>query len=184
MIVRRARFNFYFIIVLGVTALVAGCQSEQRKRNKIYSTLRLHLEMNPESTGRSTSIQVYREHPVMLTIDKVPFLNETSVEKAKVVEEQGGFAIQVKFDKEGGWLLEQYTTANRGRHMAIYSRFVSPSDGKLNQGRWLAAPKISVPLKDGVLTFTPDATREEADQIVLGLNNFGNHVDHGPVLKW
>jgi preprotein translocase subunit SecD len=184
MMVPSRWFNSYFVAALGLAALLAGCQSEQHKRNKVYSTIRLHLEMNPESTGRSSAIQVDREHPVGLTIDKVPFLNETSVEKAKLVESAGGFSIQVQFDKEGGWLLEQYTSANRGRHMAIYSRFAMVADQNLNEGRWLAAPKISTALKDGVVTFTPDATREEAEKIVLGLNNFANRVDHGPVLKW
>ena len=39
------------------------------------------------------------------------------------------------------------------------------------EGRWLAAPRINKRIADGVLVFTPDATREEAEQIALGLNN-------------
>ena len=72
-------------------------------------------------------------------------------------------SIFVQFDRRGTWLLEQYTTANRGRRIAIMSQF--------GQVRWLAAPKISKPITDGTLVFTPDATREEADRIVRGLTN-------------
>jgi hypothetical protein len=41
----------------------------------------------------------------------------------------------------------------------------------LKDCRWLAAPVISHRIGDGVLVFTPDATREEAEEIALGLNN-------------
>ena len=37
--------------------------------------------------------------------------------------------------------------------------------------RWLAAPMITRPIENGVIAFTPDCTREEADIFVLGLNN-------------
>ena len=37
--------------------------------------------------------------------------------------------------------------------------------------RWLGAPRVTHRIKDGVLIFTPDTDREEAEQIVLGLNN-------------
>ena len=42
---------------------------------------------------------------------------------------------------------------------------------KRQDERWLAAPKISQPITNGLLIFTPDATEEEARQIVQGLNN-------------
>jgi hypothetical protein len=62
----------------------------------------------------------------------------------------------------GGWLLEQYTTANKGKHLAISAEF--------GEMRWLAAPKITQRLGEGRLVFTPDATREEAERIVDGVN--------------
>ena len=37
-------------------------------------------------------------------------------------------------------------------------------------GRWLAAPSINRLVANGTLTFTPDASREEAEQLVKGLN--------------
>jgi hypothetical protein len=42
--------------------------------------------------------------------------------------------------------------------------------------RWLAAPQITKHLSAGVFTFTPDATREEAERIVTGLNNVAEKV--------
>ena len=37
--------------------------------------------------------------------------------------------------------------------------------------RWIAALLITRRIADGLLTFTPDASREEADAMVLGWNN-------------
>ena len=37
--------------------------------------------------------------------------------------------------------------------------------------RWLAAPLIGHRNATGVLAFTPDLSREEAQQLVIGLNN-------------
>ena len=42
---------------------------------------------------------------------------------------------------------------------------------QMANGRWLAAPLITHRIGDGVLAFTPDMSRAEADQFVLGLNN-------------
>jgi len=38
-------------------------------------------------------------------------------------------------------------------------------------GRWLAAPLINRRMADGMITFTPDASREETEKFVEGLNN-------------
>ena len=45
---------------------------------------------------------------------------------------------------------------------------------------WLAAPLIRRPIADGVLTFTPDASREEAEKIVKGLNNVTEKIKKDP----
>ena len=44
---------------------------------------------------------------------------------------------------------------------------------------WLAAPMTNKRISDGVLVFTPDASREEADRIVLGLNNVAKEAQKG-----
>jgi preprotein translocase subunit SecD len=154
-----------------ILALPSGCQSPQSKHKKVYSTLRVHLEAGLETPDRNQQIQVSRANPVSVNVQKSPILTEASVKEAKVIEVVGGFALLVRFDTQGGWLLEQYSSANLGKHFAIFSQFPIPSNPKMTEGRWLAAPRISKRLSDGVLVFTPDVTREEADQIALGLNN-------------
>jgi hypothetical protein len=41
----------------------------------------------------------------------------------------------------------------------------------LEKKRWLGAPFIGSSITRGVLIFTPNATRAEAEQVVEGLNN-------------
>jgi preprotein translocase subunit SecD len=118
----------------------------------------------------------------VIHVDPEPFLTEVHVKEAEVIDTPGGFQLRLKFGKQGGRLLEQYTTGNRGRRFAIFSKFVSPPDHTLNAGRWLAAPRIGQHIGDSILTFTPDATREEAVEIARGLNNIGKNLD--PETKW
>src|SRR5262249_39514873 len=151
---------------------------------KQLSTFQLHQEMNPDPMGRTQQIAVYREHPVSFTVSKEPFLNQGNVKEAKVIDVMGGFALRIEFDQEGSMLLEQYSSASRGRHIAAFSQWGDSPQVKLNQGRWLAAPKIQTHITDGVFIFTPDATREEAEQIALGLNNVAKKQATGQLLKW
>lgn len=165
MITGQHRFNIY-LLVLAATFL-CGCKTMGNKQDKQLSTLRVHLEVTPEPMDFSTTVKVFRAKPLEVTVDKSPFLTEANVSGAKVVEMHGGFALQIQFNQEGTWLLEEYTTTNPGRHLAIFSEF----GWKKLKSRWLAAPMIRKRISDGVLTFTPDATREEAEEIALGLNN-------------
>jgi len=84
---------------------------------------------------------------------------------AKIVEALGGFALQIKFNPMGRWQLDQYTGLNIGRHYAIFMMF----GNKPAVTRWIAAPIISHRISNGVILFTPDCTREEAELIVQGL---------------
>jgi preprotein translocase subunit SecD len=148
--------------------LASGCQTHKEEdKTKLLSTLRLHLEVVPDMMDFSTPVPVYRAKPVMVNVDKDAFLTEANVEEAKVVDAYGGYDLQIKFNREGRWIWENYTTSNVGRHVAIFSQF-----GKSKaEARWLGAPVIARRSSNGILVFTPDATREEADRIVLGLNN-------------
>jgi preprotein translocase subunit SecD len=82
---------------------------------------------------------------------------------ASVVEDRGTFFIRIQFDHIGTSLLNATTLANPGRRIAVASQFPGL--------RWVAAPQIQGRIADGVFTFTPDASREEAERIVRGLNN-------------
>jgi preprotein translocase subunit SecD len=85
--------------------------------------------------------------------------------KAEVVtiDEHGGFAIRIIFDEPGKFRLDNVTAANKGKRIVVMAQWT--------EVRWLAAPKINRRISDGVFVFTPDASREEAERIVNGLNN-------------
>jgi preprotein translocase subunit SecD len=160
-------FNIYLLAALAA-AVACGCQSTAQKQTKqALSTLHLHLESGGDRTKSTESIPVYREKPIWVNVQKQPFLNEANVAAASVVDEVGGYSLRVLFDEDGKVLLEECTTRNRGRRIAIFSQFAP----QLKDYRWLAAPTISHRISDGVLVFTPDATREEAEEIAAGLNN-------------
>jgi hypothetical protein len=177
----RHRFNGYLLPALTLAlALACGCRTEEGKREEALGTLQVFLEVNEDAANRSRPVPVYRDNPFMLNVEKQPFLTEANVSEARVIEAVGGFAIHILLDRQGAWLLESYTVANRGKHLAILTQFPDPQAPKTHQNRWLAAPLISGRISDGTLVFTPDATREEAYQIVLGLNNVARKNKNTP----
>ena len=169
MMIIGKRFNIYLLVTLAA-ALACGCQSPaERQAKKALSTLRLHLESGSDRTKTTESIPVYREKPMWVNVQKTPFLSEANVTTASVVDEVGGYSLRIQFDDDSKVLLEECTTRNRGRRIAIFSQFAP----QMKEYRWLAAPVINHRISDGVLVFTPDATREEAQEIADGLNNVG-----------
>jgi hypothetical protein len=183
MMIRANRFNFYLILALTL-GIASGCKSTEGKEKKALATLRLHQEINSDPLGRSETVEVYRESPIKFTIDKVAFLSEANVKEAKVIDVTGGFALEIQFDRQGSWLLEQYTAASKSKHILIASQFVEPGEEKINSGRWLAAPQIHTHVTDGRFAFTPDASREEAERIAKGLNNVAKKLATGEEIKW
>ena len=174
---RVGGFNTILWLV-ALAGLAAGCQtdktyeSNEQDTAKQLTSIRFHIQTSADPTGRSVEVPVFRSRPVLMTIDPSPILTEQNVTKAEVVDEVGGFSIQVEFERKGKWLLERYTVDNMRRHIVIFASF--------GQERWLAAPVIQKVISDGKLTFTPDATREEADRIVRGLNNTAAKMEHDP----
>lgn len=169
------------LAVLLVLALVCGCSSQknatkqtsQPKKNtksglKEATRISFHVEINPDGTERCVQAQIYRKNPITITVDRSPVLHEGFVERADVVEFMGTYAIRIKFDSTGTLLLDNVTTSNRGRHLAIFCQF--------SDARWIGAPLITQRISNGVFIFTPDATKEEAERIVRGLNNVANAV--------
>jgi preprotein translocase subunit SecD len=170
--IRWCRFNIYLGLALALTA-VCGCKTPgETNPKKLLSTLRLHLEASRDGTKANEPVPIYREKPVMINVQKEPFLTEGSVVEAKVIDVIGGFALRIRFDHPGTALFEEYTTANLGRRIAVFSQFGE----KIKDNRWLAAPIIARRTTSGVFTFTPDATREESEEIALGLNNVAKKV--------
>ena len=167
MVIRPTRFNIYLLCLVFIAPAV-GCRSPESRRAKQLAALRVHLEVNSDSTGMSEPVPIYRANPMMVNVNRGPFLKEGNVTEAKVsVDALGGFTLLVQFDQRGTWLLDQYSATNPGKRLAIYAEFGE----KPVEHRWLGAPIIARRISNGVLTFTPDATRDEADQIARGLNN-------------
>jgi|APCry1669188910_1035180.scaffolds.fasta_scaffold129955_1 preprotein translocase subunit SecD len=172
MTIRWERFNIYLLAALAAAA-ACGCQSTgETNPKKMLSTLRLHLEATRDGPKASERVPIYRDKPVWLYVEKSPFLTEGVVAEASVIEVMGGFALSIRFDRSGAGVLEQFSVVNRGRKIAIFSQF----GDKMKDYRWLAAPVISHRISDGVLVFTPDATREEAEEIARGLNNVARKI--------
>jgi len=172
MLIRVLRFNTYLLPALAL-ALSAGCQSGKGKdptkgSQHEEASLRLHLEVNPDGSDRNAPVSIGREQPFLLNVEKTAFVTEYQIETASVVDGFGGFSISIQFNKQGTFLLEMQTTANKGKHLAIAAEF--------GEMRWLAAPLITRSLADGKLVFTPDASRAEAERIVNGLNRLSERV--------
>ena len=166
------RLKLYLLVTLAA-ATVCGCQSfGEPNPKKQLATLRLHLEASRDGSKANEPVPIYRETPIMVNVEKAPFLTEADVVEAKVVDVVGGFALRIQFNHPGTTTFEQYTTENRGRRIAVFSQF----GVKLSDNRWLAAPLISRRTSDGMFIFTPDATREETEEIALGLNNVAKKI--------
>jgi preprotein translocase subunit SecD len=175
MMIRVLRFNIYLLLGLMI-GIAPGCKSSKPKDPNKYSkkdeaSLRLYLEVNPDGSESNGPISVGRQSPFELNVQKTPFLTEFQIEKAAVVDGLGGYSISVQFNNQGSMLLEQYTTGSKGKHMAISAEF--------GQLRWIAAPVITKRIGDGLLVFTPDTSREEAERIVSGLNRVAELVRKG-----
>lgn len=134
-----------------------------RKTRRELSTFKVHVEIHDDGTQWCRKIQVDRQLPLMITVDRTPVLEEEHVERAEVIDVMGGYALRIKLNERGTLRLDVTTTSYRGQRLAIFSNF--------GQDRWLGAPMITQRIRDGVLTFTPDATREEAVRMANGLNN-------------
>lgn len=171
MLAGAVRFNIYLALAL---ALGLGCAG-LGGRGKPVATFRVHVEAAPEEARMSREVSVFRASPVRMRVQRVPLFDEASVAEAKVVEDAlGGFALQIQLNPHGTMLLEQATATHVGRRLAIFSEFGK----KLSKYRWLAAPQIGGRIENGLLVFTPDATREEAEEIAAGLNRVAEKLGH------
>ena len=164
-------FNLYLLLLAGLFA-GAGCQSDKDKGDKHLASLRIHLENRAQLPGVGKTVSVIRANPVLVTINEDPVLTEASIVRANLLDTPVGYAVEVKFDETGTYTLEQYTSAYEGKHFVIFGQWSEDS----TNSRWLAAPLITHRIINGTLAFTPDASHEEAKQLVLGLNNMAKKI--------
>lgn len=163
------------IILLIITLCIAGCQStnpakkdsksatKKKPSKKEATVLRIHPVINRDNTDRSLAISVYRFNPMTFYVDRMPLIDEGYIQQAAVVTNAGTYEIYLQFNQSGVNVLDTITSSFKGRHVAIYCEF--------GESRWLAAPIITGRIANGVYSFTPDASREETERIVRGLNN-------------
>jgi preprotein translocase subunit SecD len=168
MLVQAMRFNIYLAGFLAL-GILCGCQSPSKKAEKRPGFLRVHIEAPARVSSQTAT--VFRQAPTEINLEPRPFLTEEYVRTASVVDVLGGFALRIEFNRSGAYLLEQYTAGNLTRRLLIFSHWIDPEDPKKEVDRWIGAPRISQTMKGGVLMFTPDASREEAERIALGLRN-------------
>jgi hypothetical protein len=181
MMTGRCRFNIYLLLVSA--ALAGGCSStttdpkkaekqKEKAEKKLAAAMALYPEVQPQSMDFSKRVSIVRDHPFSVNIDSAPILTEANIAEARMLDATAGVVLQIQFDHEGTWLLESFTSANPGKRLAILCQF----GDKMKESRWLAAPMIPKRISNGVLTFTPDASREETEKIVAGLNNVAKKV--------
>ncbi len=167
---RRSPFNTYLLLalLLGIGILTACQTPEERHRAKQTARLTVHLEDTTNQTD-TNYLAVATIAGVQVFFNRRPMLTEDHLDSAALVgTPDGGYALQITFNDRGRLMLESVTAGNRSRRLIVFSEFGTKE--KTVQ-RWLAAPKIPRRLTDGILIFTPDATREEAQDIVYGLLN-------------
>ncbi len=156
--------NIYLLMAAVLVAVVSGCSSKKKEEEiKKQAVIRLHLEVNPEVVRRSQEVAIIRSHPMIFNMSDDFILHEGYLDSAKLVETpEGGYAITLQYNQQGAWTLRNVTSVNIGKHVGVSCQFYPET-------RWLAAPVIDRPITNGVFSFTPDATREEARRIVDGL---------------
>lgn len=156
------RFNLYLLATL--LAFTDGCATPAKKSAKI-GIIRVHVASSANLPGTGQTVQILRSQPVLVPISNDPVVTEVNLIAATLIEAPGGFAVSVRFDETGTWVLEQASARNPGKHFALYGQW----GDKPEDGRWLAAPLINRRIANGTLSFTPDCSREEAQKWVDGL---------------
>lgn len=159
------------LILALLFCVCGGCQSgsdkkdEDKDEKKKAAMLRFYLEANPDPTGHTMDVPIYRAHPMTMTVQRQPILDEAFMKNVEVVDadEMGGIALKVTFDEFGTRRLDALTIEHRDQRVGI--------EASWTEHRWLGAPLLNKRISNGVFVFTPDATREEAERIARGVNN-------------
>ena len=163
-------FNLYLLGIVVLLAAVVGCQSN--KKDKHLAMVRIHLENRAQVTGGGQTVSVIRSNPVLVTVNTDPVLTEFNVVSATLLDTPVGYAVQLQFDEQGAYTLEQYTSAYQGKHFVIFGQWSE----SITNSRWLAAPIITHRIANGQFAFTPDASHAESKELVFGLNNMAKKL--------
>ncbi|MCW5558890.1 MAG: hypothetical protein KIT22_13810 [Verrucomicrobiae bacterium] len=165
-----AKLLLALALALPLAAADAGGTNtaEPKRASSRLGAIKLHIETTDDGNGPRA--EVIRSQPQTIPIQKAPFFDERDVALAEMVETpDGGFMIQIDSTEHGRNALEMTTVSANGRRIVIYGQWTT--DDKVTGGRWMAAPLIRTPIRNGSLRFSVDCDREEARMWVDGLNN-------------
>ena len=178
MLTDRPRINFYLFalntLLLATLALAPGpgCAARDPHGNKIKpAQLRLHLESYQDVSERLITVTLGRAAPFSFSVEKGPFLKDDQIVAAALAEGDGLYAIKIKLDHQGETILNQLSSANSGKRIAVWADF--------GEVRWIGSVRIEKRITNGELIFTPDTTREEAEKIVDGVNHLAKLYREG-----
>ena len=151
--------------------------AKPKKASDRLAVIRVHLEAT--DTGSTPKAEVIRSRPQIIPIQKEYFLDERDVAVAQLVETpDGSFAIQIDTTPHGTKALEMATVTANGRRMVIFGQW--STDTEVAESRWLAAPLLRGPLREGTMRFAADCDLTEARQFVDGLNNVAVKLKNQP----
>lgn len=177
-------FNTFFqggLLLLLLTGCATTPEAKQAKEaEKDVSIVRLFTELRDESMV-GTKVSLPRSNPMEIAIDKEPFADERDVARADVVKALGGFAIRIEMTQHGRMTLEGASVSRAGLKLVIFGQWTTGKEATVQ--RWLGGPVMRRALRDGVIVFTPDCDKEEADRFVRGLNNVAIKLENQPKPK-
>jgi hypothetical protein len=189
---RSRSFNFFFRLALALAFALSGYAAGSSKTNApatkskpvkatdIVAAVRFYMEATDD--GSAPKAEVIRSLPQSFAIQKEPFFDERDVVLAEILETpDGGFMMKIDATPHGKNAIEMATVASNGRHLVIFSQWSQDQDN--TDARWLAAPLLRGPLRNGSVVFTPDCDRVEAQKIVDGLNNVAIKLKNQPKVK-
>ena len=168
--IRRVGINTFLLLFLALH--IAACKTdEEKKRDKELTSLQVCLAAEAPANDRGSAVAIGRTPLMYVKLEKSGFLDTGDILRARLVDnidKVGGWAIAVQFDSHGTLLLDSMTSRYKGMHLAIMLG--------AKEERWVAAPLINHRITNGYLVFTPEATREEAERYVRGLNNIAKKI--------
>ena len=133
--------------------------------------MRLHLESYQDVPERLTTVTMGRAAPFSYPVEKGSFLKDDQIVAAALTGRDGLYSIKIKLDHQGATILNQLSSANNGKRIAVWADF--------GEVRWIGSLRLEKRITNGELTFTPDTTREEAEKIVDGVNYLAEQYGKG-----
>ena len=159
--IQRNAFNTYLLVAL-CSVWLGGCASPQRSKDA--PVVRVYLEVPRDATGNQIAVPIGRRPLFEVWVQPAPFLTEFHVKRVEVRDDKlGGYELVLEFNRQGRWLLDEVSTANKGRRAVVF--LIS---GELQH--FTAAPIIKDRIGNGIMVFTPDMTRSEAETFATKMN--------------